>query len=98
MITVKQWKKFKEYRMELFYKWITSKEYEELEERRQKLFEPIENKFLWFKWKTSHSPLWVILEMGNIDLLEIRQKPYIPPETVEGCLDWLASDKKGQGR
>jgi len=94
MITIKQWREFKSYRYHLIRGWIMSKEYSEIDAQRRNLSIPIKEKFLFWNTESMPNIFWQAWELARLSALETLQKPYIPPETVEGCLDWLSKGSK----
>lgn len=94
MITKKQWQEFQTYRAKQDLSFYSSDEYKSLIERRSEVLKPSKNKFLWFEWESAPDPFIVFMRLDRIDRLErlYRTLPiyYVPEETVEECLNWLA--------
>lgn len=111
MITQKQWIDFKKWRVSEHKRITSSKKWEELQkemeninEKEKKIFEPRKRKFLGIFWEYEYERypieeylinLKINTAKDGIFMLQQSLLSRIPPETVEGCLNWLTS-KKGK--
>jgi len=77
MPTVKQWGEFKKYRDGLQNSVLESEEYKDI----QKKIEAIGD-----RWDIG---AYFDLRSLYLDVLQLFSQKNIPPDTIEGCMDWL---------
>jgi hypothetical protein len=103
-MTVQNWKEFKDFKRKELNKILSSKEYQELRKQisdthMSLVSKTIKRKFLWWTWVERTIPDYVggTIVFSNLDYYYEVQNQMLKgkyPETVEGCLDWLANGRK----